>query len=141
MLGAEECDDGNSSTAGCSSACTLETGYSCSGQPSVCSPICGDTIVLTPESCDDGNTASGDGCSSSCLIETGFTCPSSNTTGGSCTAICGDALVLGAEQCDDGNNITGDGCSPACTFESGYTCSGQPSVCGPLCGDTIVLSP
>lgn len=34
----EACDDGNTGAGdGCSSACTVEPGYACSGQPSVCS--------------------------------------------------------------------------------------------------------
>jgi cysteine-rich repeat protein len=36
----EECDDGNSTPGdGCSATCTIETGYACSGTPSVCHPI------------------------------------------------------------------------------------------------------
>ena len=35
------------------------------------SSICGNSIVETGESCDDGNTVSGDGCSSSCTTEGG----------------------------------------------------------------------
>src|SRR6516225_7910383 len=31
--------------------------------------VCGNGIVEFGESCDDGNTASGDGCSSSCALE------------------------------------------------------------------------
>jgi len=30
---------------------------------------CGDTFVVSPEQCDDGNTADGDGCSSTCTLE------------------------------------------------------------------------
>jgi cysteine-rich repeat protein len=44
---AEACDDGNSMNGdGCSSTCTIESGYQCSGQPSMCRP---------PENqCNDG---------------------------------------------------------------------------------------
>jgi cysteine-rich repeat protein/parallel beta-helix repeat protein len=36
--GTEACDDGNTSNGdGCSSTCTIESGYGCAGQPSVCS--------------------------------------------------------------------------------------------------------
>lgn len=34
-----------------------------------CISVCGNSIKETTESCDDGNTTSGDGCSSSCTIE------------------------------------------------------------------------
>jgi cysteine-rich repeat protein len=40
ISGGETCDDSNQlSGDGCSSACLIETGYICVGQPSVCSPI------------------------------------------------------------------------------------------------------
>ena len=35
---------------------------------------CGDCQLHSSETCDDGNSASGDGCSDSCTIETDFTC-------------------------------------------------------------------
>ncbi|MCK5490556.1 MAG: lamin tail domain-containing protein [Candidatus Pacebacteria bacterium] len=37
---------------------------------SVSTPICGNGVIETPETCDDGNTVSNDGCSDICLIET-----------------------------------------------------------------------
>jgi cysteine-rich repeat protein len=47
------------------SACP--TGQTC--EAGACAVRCGDGIVGTGETCDDGNTASGDGCSSSCARE------------------------------------------------------------------------
>src|SRR3989344_5374630 len=44
-------------------------------------PVCGDSVVDSGETCDDGNTASGDGCSSTCQTETSTT-PSSGGGGG-----------------------------------------------------------
>ena len=35
---------------------------------------CGNGVVDVGETCDDGNTVSGDGCSSTCQLETGFLC-------------------------------------------------------------------
>ena len=32
-------------------------------------PVCGNSVVETGETCDDGNAVSGDGCSSTCIIE------------------------------------------------------------------------
>jgi cysteine-rich repeat protein len=83
IVGNEACDDGNAvSGEGCSSTCTVEVFYTCSGQPSVCvyngPAICGNRRIESPETCDDGNTRSGDGCSSSCQIET--TTPGNTTT-------------------------------------------------------------
>jgi cysteine-rich repeat protein len=60
----EQCDDGmansNLPNAHCRMDCSLQR--------------CGDGIVDPPlETCDDGNTVSGDGCSKDCKIETGST--------------------------------------------------------------------
>ena len=32
----------------------------------MCNPICGDGLIISPETCDDNNTVSWDGCSSIC---------------------------------------------------------------------------
>jgi cysteine-rich repeat protein len=56
-------------------ACIVETGclWTDEGAGGT-EPGCGDGIVeLLHESCDDGNTKSGDGCSSACLTETAVT--------------------------------------------------------------------
>ncbi|MDD4628931.1 MAG: DUF4215 domain-containing protein, partial [Candidatus Peribacteraceae bacterium] len=73
----EQCDDANGTNGdGCSAACTKETGWYCNAAvPSVCSPFCGDGIVLAGrEPCDDKNFLNGDGCSASCQREPGWTC-------------------------------------------------------------------
>src|SRR3989338_1263533 len=42
----------------------------CVGLCEGCRPVvCGDTLIDSPEECDDGNTASGDGCSAECKQE------------------------------------------------------------------------
>ena len=67
MYSSEECDTGNIGIAdGCSDGCTIEGGYTCAGSPSVCTAVCGDGIIVFPETCDDFDTTSGDGCDSSC---------------------------------------------------------------------------
>jgi len=67
----ETCDDGNStSNDGCSSACAIEQGWGCTGQPSACTFTCGNGTISGNEQCDDNNTMNGDGCSSVCLLET-----------------------------------------------------------------------
>lgn len=81
--------------------------------------VCGDSVVVSPETCDDGNTVPFDGCSSDCRKEP--VCSGS----GPCTSTCGDGIVLG-EDCDDGNTADGDGCSPTCEVEIGWTCSQPP---------------
>ena len=71
----ETCDDSNTTSGdGCSSTCTTETGYTCSGTPSTCSTTCGDGIKAGAEGCDDGGVLNGDGCSSTCTVESGWSC-------------------------------------------------------------------
>jgi cysteine-rich repeat protein len=58
----------------CSSTCSVEPGYNCTGGSSTsqdtCSEICGDGVMLNsrPSStfCDDGNNDPNDGCSATC---------------------------------------------------------------------------
>ncbi|HZF51503.1 MAG TPA: hypothetical protein VE093_22760 [Polyangiaceae bacterium] len=55
-------------------------------------------------------------------------------------AVCGNGMLEGGvEDCDDSNTNANDGCSPTCSLEAGYQCSGSPSVCGPFCGDSMVV--
>ncbi|HEY4242791.1 MAG TPA: OmpA family protein [Kofleriaceae bacterium] len=125
----EGCDDGNTlSGDGCDSQCNVETGFTCTGSPSVCTMngACGNGVVAGGEQCDDGNTTNGDGCDSTCHTETGWTCTGSPSV---CTTDCGDGIVAGGEACDDGNTTGGDGCDGSCHVETGFTCTGSPSVC------------
>jgi cysteine-rich repeat protein len=99
----EECDDDNLSPRdGCSPGCRLELcgdGF-VNQAPGVedCEPrgigrcddgcrwvgaSCGDGDVLSPEECDDGNSADGDGCSAACRSER-----------------CGNGRVESPEQCE-----------------------------------------
>jgi cysteine-rich repeat protein len=137
IVDGHECDDGNNvSGDGCDgTSCVIEPGWTCSGEPSVCTPICGDGLVRGAETCDDGNTTPGDGCSATCTIEPGYDCTSEPSA---CTTICGDGLVRGAETCDDGGTAPGDGCNGACEIERGWTCTGEPSSCATVCGDGII---
>lgn len=168
--GAEQCDDGNvASGDGCNSACQNESGWRClqatvgSTQPSICTSICGDSIVVGLEQCDDGARIPGDGCSRTCQREAGWLCgdgtavgdeecDDGNTTDGdgcssTCTRetpaippqriTCGNGIVEASEQCDDQNAVNGDGCFANCVLEVGWNCVGQPSLCTPSCGDGI----
>lgn len=68
--GDEACDDNNVDNGdGCAFDCTEEDGYSCAGEPSVCTTECGDGVQAGDEACDDGGTEDGDGCASDCTIE------------------------------------------------------------------------
>ena len=95
--GAETCDDQNTSNGdGCSSTCTIESNYICTG----------------------GTTSSKDTCSSCPAGQP----PNSGKT--ACVAVWGDGLRAGAETCDDQNTSNGDGCSSTCTIESNYIWTG-----------------
>jgi len=109
----EACDDGNAAVGdGCNTACQPDPGWTCTGEPSVCNPLCGDGIIVAGEQCDDGNANPGDGCDSACQLEPGWDC---SANPGPCASICGDGLTVGAEACDDGNTANGDGCEGNCT--------------------------
>ena len=136
----EMCDDGNANNHdGCSTGCAVLTGWSCSGNRSICHRGCGDGNgdAAYGESCDDGNNADGDGCSRTCQGESGFICEGDPMrcrcigTGASCRlASCGNRVVEGGELCDDGNTKNGDGCSNGCAVEVGYVCRiSNPSIC------------
>ncbi|MDI7267350.1 MAG: DUF4215 domain-containing protein, partial [Myxococcota bacterium] len=60
-------------------------------------PQCGNLVIETGETCDDGNSRVGDGCSPACRIEE-----------------CGNGAVDPGEACDDGNLVTNDTCSNDC---------------------------
>lgn len=50
----ETCDDGNSDANDGCAGCAVATGYTCSGEPSVCSTSCGDGVMAGSEECDLG---------------------------------------------------------------------------------------
>lgn len=71
--GGEGCDDGVTPPAsgdGCSAACQVETGWTCTGAPSSCATTCGDGIIAGAEQCDFG---AGNGpastCSAACVAQ------------------------------------------------------------------------
>ena len=111
--------------------------------PVVIPPDCGDGVIQVTkgETCDDGNTESGDGCSSQCLLEEGWICPRPNEK---CLppSVCGDGRLdpSKGETCDDGDTTPGDGCSETCTTEAGWACLYAGSACqAAACGDGIAV--
>ena len=133
---------------GCSSACHVESGYECSGEPSSCDFTCSNGVFNAGEQCDDYNRAGGDGCSSNCQIENGWEC--NPTFPATCTRLCGNGNIDSGEQCDDHNEVDGDGCSGYCLVENGWTCDNNKwirvggrmvrgSKCKTKCGDGIVV--
>lgn len=122
--------------------------------------VCGDGIWQRGETCDDGNTSSGDGCSATCFAEPGFVCyPGQACRQPRCgdtyqdsywIASNGEPVPTGSagngsggapggtyysEACDDGNTVDGDGCSATCTIETGWVCTPGTPCHEMRCGD------
>jgi cysteine-rich repeat protein len=120
----EQCDDNDANPGdGCSDTCQIESGYSCIGEPSVCTlgVTCGDGAIGFGEQCDDNNPDPGDGCSDTCQIEGGYSCTGTPSV---CTpdnppSSCDGVWNPGSEdpevECDDGE-IT---CLANCLCPSG----------------------
>jgi len=117
--GVEECDDGGTTDGdGCSSACMVESGYMCAGQPSVCTSVCGDGVTAGAEERDDGGTTDGDGCSSACMVESGYMCTGQ-------PSVC---MPVGCPPgFDDCNMLSGDGCETDITTVT--DCGGCGNAC------------
>jgi hypothetical protein len=131
----EGCDDANAAPGdGCSAACAIESGYACSGLPSVCAAVCGDAICLSVENrgncpADCPSTCGNDACEA---WESAASCPDD------CPATCGDGFCTGAENpgtcAADCPAYCGDGlCNGG---ETPLTCTDCPAVCGDgLCNE------
>ena len=77
----------------------------------------------SPQTCNDGNTVTGDGCNN-CQEEAGWTCTEAALNAQStCVNSCGDGDVDSGENCDDGNIANNDGCSSTCQVEIGWGCT------------------
>ena len=85
--------------------------------PSVCTPLCGNSMLDNNESCDDGNDTDSDGCNTSCEIEDGWGCEGEPSV---CELLCGDGALDAGEVCDDGNDTDSDGCNTSCEIEDGW---------------------
>ncbi len=110
----EQCDNDTAPADGgdgCSSSCTVEYGYTCTGAEGVgstCMTTCGDGKKAASEACDDGNLNNNDGCSNMCAIEGGWSCNHPQASFSVCTRDmnCGDGFIGTGEVCDygSGNN-------------------------------------
>ncbi len=114
----EGCDDGGVTAGdGCSPDCAVETGWSCSGAPSMCQPVCGDGRILGGEECD-GSNLGGASCTSEGFTGGTLACTACRLdTSGCTTTTCGNGTVDVGEECDDGNTATFDGCDSGCQVE------------------------
>ncbi len=158
MEGAEQCDDGNgNNNDGCSLNCTVETGYTCIGNPSVCTigatagATAGNTAGNTA-----GDTSTTVGTTAGATVGTTAGTTAENTAGTTAgttvgtTAgniagatsgdliLCGNGDLDSGEQCDDGNPENGDGCTTSCGIETGYACRaiGDPICTQKICSDS-----
>lgn len=52
IVGTEVCDDRNAAANDGCTACNVDTGFTCSGEPSVCTTVCGDGTVAGAEQCE-----------------------------------------------------------------------------------------
>ena len=123
--------------------------------------VCGDGAIQSPnsnnqyETCDDGDTSSGDGCSSSCQIETGWTCngepsvcvPVDQCVGISLCSNYTDSAKCNADVCSVGDEsapITVNCLNPnidcGCSWDaSSSTCESSWVIIAPsLCGNKII---
>ena len=119
------CDDGGTVDGdGCSSTCTVEPGYLCTGEPSVCALSCGDGVINGTDVCDDGGTVDGDGCSSTCLLESGYSCS-------------GEPSVCAAAEtnCNDGVDNDGDTLTDCADPDCSAGCGAAVAACG--AGETL----
>jgi len=114
---------------------------------------CGNGIIDIAETCDDGNTITGDGCSAFCqlevcgngILDVSEICDDGNTlSGDGCRAdclkieICGDTVLDTGEICDDGNILSGDGCRADCMKIE--ICGDAVLDAGEICDDGNILS-
>ncbi|CAD8193538.1 unnamed protein product [Paramecium octaurelia] len=150
----EQCDDGNTTSGdGCSSTCKFQcqssticlscvelrcescaAGYILTADK-VCLPVCGDSVKVTSEPCEDGLILPYQGCQN-CKPKCQPSCKNCSTTGlgclscdtgyqrikNTCHPICGDKLITQDEECDDGNLVYGDGCHQ-CKFNCEDSCA------------------
>ncbi len=107
---------------------------------------CGNGVVETGESCDDGNTVNTDLCRNNCTrcgdgvpqAADGEACDDGNAVEGdmcdsNCTLpACGNGIRDPGEGCEDGNLVSGDGCDANCRVTG---CGNAIQTAGEACDD------
>ncbi|MFH2006136.1 MAG: DUF4215 domain-containing protein [bacterium] len=123
----EICDDGNLLPGdGCDASCIAETGYSCVGDaPTVCTPNCGDGLVVAGENCD-GADLSGQTCETLDLGAGSLACgPTCAFDSSGCSAsLCGNGALDPMEQCE-GTDLGGMSCFDLQYDEGTLACTNQ----------------
>ncbi|AKF80124.1 EGF domain-containing protein [Myxococcus fulvus 124B02] len=138
--GFEVCDDGNQlSGDGCNSVCQLEPGYTCTGQPTVCTDI--DECAAGTDNCSENATCTNIGGSFTCACTAGY-----EGDGVTCTDI--NECAAGTDNCDANATCTNTGGSFSCACNAGYEgdgvtctnideCAASPCLNGGTCIDGV----
>lgn len=101
----EACETGEG-VPGCTSACTVEPGFACEntdGQPSICTPVCGDGQVVGDEPCDGELIGEGVTCESVGHYPGTLACVAETCTLelSGCGGSCGDGVLqTPPEECE-----------------------------------------
>ena len=117
--------------------------------PFECPFLCGNGATEGEETCDDGNTSSGDGCNATCssdeswgndYLDPGEVCDDGNLrSGDGCNAdcssdeSCGNDYLDPGEACDDGDLSSNDGCNAGCSSDE--SCGNDYLDPGEVCDD------
>jgi hypothetical protein len=128
--GTEKCDDGDKSSGdGCSSSCTVESGYSCNtASPNVCTKTC-------VSNCD-GKECGSDGCTGSC-----GSCANAHGTTSCSAGVCKPVCSSGYTNCDGDRTNGCETCESYCgdgdcnSDEDCDSCSEDCGSCESYCGD------
>ncbi|WP_158627253.1 FG-GAP-like repeat-containing protein [Corallococcus sp. AB045] len=125
LSGFEVCDDGNQlSGDGCNSVCQLEPGYTCTGEPTVCTDI--DECAAGTDNCNENATCTNIGGSFTCDCNAGY-----EGDGVTCTNIdeCAASPCLNGGTCID--SVGSYTCKCAPTYEGTHcqSCSGTLADC------------
>jgi len=107
----------------------------------ISSSACGDGVIGSTESCDDGNLLDGDGCDPECEVERGWRCEDEPST---CVNLCGNSTLDDGEECD-GDDLGDQTCSAVMGMGTTGTlaCSAQclldtTGCITPGCGNSVV---
>ncbi len=107
----EQCDAGNIGVVGCNDLCQIDSGYTCTGEPSNCIPssVCGNGgFCIANVNCDSLTET----CTNNLCVESGEQCDDGMQ--------CDDGTpCLSAVECETGGECLprdGDGCSSTCSL-------------------------